>query len=286
MKELNNTVKLLRFPFSVFLLPVTLFSFYYIQPDFGYRTWLLIGIWHLLVFPSSNGYNSYNDRDTGPIGILENPPSPTNMLLNVCNGLDVLALLGSFLVNAYFTVFVLIYIAASRLYSARKIRLKKFPITGFFIVFFFQGAWIFCGNVLALSSPELLMQKTVLFSAIAASFFIGTVYPLTQVYQHTADAEDGVTTLSMVLGLKGTFIFSALMFIMATLLLYLSFNQEGKPGHFWLFNLVMLVSTLYFLCWSFLSFKNASHINFRNVMIMLVLSAVSNNIYFLILLNK
>jgi hypothetical protein len=40
-----------------------------------------------------------------------------------------------------------------------------------------------------------------------ASLFIGSVYPLTQIYQHEADKKDGVTTISYKLGYVGTFFF-------------------------------------------------------------------------------
>ena len=283
---MNDTIKLLRFPFSVFLLPVSLFSFFYIQPELNYQLLLVIGIWHLLVFPASNGYNSYNDRDEGSIGGLASPPKPTQRLLQVANLFDSAAILLSLFVNLSFTVFVVIYILASRLYSKREIRLKQYPIIGFLIVFVFQGAWVFCANILALSSTALFSETSVISSAIASSFFIATIYPITQIYQHDADRNDGVTTLSMILGKRGTFIFSGIMFSMATLFIYISFNSMNMLNKFWLFNMIMLPATFYFIFWAAKSFNNRSHINFKNTMIMLVLSSVLNNIYFtLILLN-
>lgn len=284
MKEIQNTLRLLRFPFSVFLLPVSLFSFFYIHSGFNYQLLLLIFIWHVLVFPASNGYNSFNDEDEGPIGGLEKPPKPTKDLLTTVNFMDSLAVGLSFFLNVYFAVFVLVYIIASRLYSNRSVRLKKYPILGFLIVFIFQGIWIFAANIFALASPELLMNTPVLLSGIASSFLIGTIYPITQIYQHQADRADGVNTLSMVLGLKGTFVFSVIMFGLASALIYLSFMLQNNLNNFWLFNLVMLPSTLFFLTWTIRSFKNTVHINFRNTMIMLVLSSMLNNIYFFVLL--
>ena len=284
MKETINTLKLLRFPFSVFLLPVSLFSFFYIHPAFNSQLLLVIAIWHVLVFPASNGYNSFNDEDEGPIGGLAKPPKPTKFLLNTVNVMDSLALLLSFLINFYFVFFVAVYILASRLYSNKIIRLKKYPVFGFLIVFIFQGFWIFCANVLALSLPSLLLNTPIIFSAIASSFLIGTVYPITQIYQHEADKIDGVTTLSMVLGLRGTFIFSVVMFALASMFIYLSFYLQNNLNNFWLFNLVMLPSTLFFLVWAIRSFQNTSHVNFKNTMIMLVLSSMLNNIYFFVLL--
>jgi len=284
LKELRNTLKLLRFPFSVFLLPVSLFSFFYIQPILNYQLVLVIGIWHLLVFPASNGYNSFNDEDEGPIGGLAKPPKPTKFLLNVVNFMDGFAFFLAFFVNLYFVFFVIIYIIASRLYSNKTTRLKKYPFVGFLIVFIFQGIWIFCANIFALSTPILLAHAPVILSGIASSFLIGTIYPITQIYQHQADENDGVKTLSMVLGLKGTFIFSVIMFGFASMFIYLSFHLLHNLNNFWLFNLVMLPSTLFFLVWAFRSFRNTTHINFRNTMIMLVLSSMLNNVYFFVLL--
>lgn len=283
---MRDAIKLLRFHFSIFLLPVSLFSFFYIHPGIKYQLFLVIAIWHLMVFPSSNGYNSYHDQDDGPIGGLASPPKPTKLLIQLCNIMDGVAILLSFLVNMYFVFFVAFYIVASRLYSNRGIRLKKYPVIGFLVVFVFQGVWIFCANILGLSSVKLLANPSVVFSAIASSFFIATVYPLTQVYQHESDAKDGVKTLSMFLGIKGTFIFSALMFSVANLFIYLCFYTNETIINFWLFTIIMLPSTVYFLFWALRSFKNAAQVNFKNTMVMLILSALLNNLFFFILLLK
>jgi 1,4-dihydroxy-2-naphthoate octaprenyltransferase len=284
MNNLKNTIKLLRFPFSFFLLPVSLFSFYYIHPEFNASLVLVIIIWHLLVFPASNGFNSYNDQDEGPIGGLAAPPKPTKILLYIANGMDLSAIALSFLINIPFAVFVILYILFSRLYSYRKIRFKQYPIGGFLVVFIFQGAWIFCANIVALAITELFSNPTIIFSAIACSFFIATVYPLTQIYQHDADKADGVKTLSMALGKKGTFIFSGSMFFLATLFIFLAFQTVDQLSNFWLFNIIMLPATLFFLSWAYLAFKKESFVNFKNTMIMLVLSSLSLNIYFTVLL--
>ncbi len=243
MKEIKNTIKLLRFPFSIFLLPISLFSLFYIHPVLNYELALVLIIWHVLVFPSSNGYNSYHDNDDGPIGGLEAPPKPTKLLLYISNVMDTLAILLSFAINIYFAGFVILYIIASRLYSNRKVRLKKYPLQGFFVVFIFQGAWIFCANVIGLSSINLFSDISLILSATASSFLIATIYPITQIYQHEADRKDGVTTLSMSLGLKGTFVFSGIMFVIATLLIYFSFHYVNALHHFWLFTIVIY-------CWT------------------------------------
>lgn len=283
---MRDAIKLLRFPFSIFLLPISLFSFFYIHPATHYPVFLVLAIWHILVFPSSNGYNSYYDNDEGPIGGLAAPPKATKQLIRICNAMDALAILLSFLINIYFTFFVLLYIIASRLYSYRGVRLKRLPVMGFLIVFMFQGAWVFCANVYGLASGSLLANPSVVYAAVASSFFIATVYPLTQIYQHEADAKDGVKTLSMLLGIRGTFIFSALMFAIANLFVYLSFHKNGTISNFWLFTVVMLPSTAYFIYWAIRAFKNEAQVTFKNTMIMLVLSSLLNNLFFFMLLLK
>lgn len=283
---ISNTIKLLRLPFSVFLLPISLFSIYYIQPAITFQLILVLAIWHLLVFPSSNAYNSYHDRDEGPIGALEAPPQPTPVLLQVANALDGLAVLLSLLVNVAFTSFVIAFIVVSRLYSNRQVRLKKYPVIAFLIVCLCQGTGIFVANFVGLSSVALLSNPAVVCSAVACYFFIGTIYPLTQIYQHEADAKDGVQTLSMLLGKKRTFMFSAYMYLLAALFLFLSFHYQNVPGNFWLFLLVMLPATIYFISWAIRSFRNEAQVNFKNTMIQLLLSSLLNNIYFLILLIK
>ena len=286
MGNIINTIKLLRLPFSLFLLPISLFSFFYIHPEINTTLFLVLLIWHLLVFPSSNGYNSYNDRDEGPIGGLAAPPKPTKLLLYVSNGLDILAILLSLAVNINYSLFVAGYIIFSRLYSYKSIRLKKLPITGFLVVFLFQGIWVFIANIYAFNLSALLFNPAVRYAAIACSFFIAVIYPLTQIYQHESDIADGVKTLSIVLGIKGTFIFSALMFMLATFFIFLSFDYNNTIGNFWLFNIVMLPSTLYFITWAAKSFKDNSHSNFKNTMRMLILSSLLNNFFFIILLLK
>ncbi len=283
---IRHSLILLRFPFSLFLLPVSLFSLLFISPHFSGSIALMLAIWHLLIFPSSNGYNSFHDRDTGPVGGLPAPPQPTACLLVFCNIMDTVALFLSVLISWQFLIFTGLYIIASRLYSNRKIRLKKFPFIGFLIVFIFQGAWVFLGNIAGIKPENHIISSSIIFAALACSFFIGSLYPITQIYQHKEDKEDGVVSLSMFLGKKNTFLFSGFMFLVATLFIFFTFNRTEGIFNFWLFNIVMLPSVIFFLAWAVRSFKNISNINFRNTMIMVILSSCLINIYFLILLIK
>ena len=82
-------------------------------------------ILHMLVYPSSNGYNSYMDRDTGSIGGIKNPLQPTKQLFYVSVTLDVVAIALSFLITPFFALGILLYILASRAYSYRMIKIGR-----------------------------------------------------------------------------------------------------------------------------------------------------------------
>src|SRR5688572_33056168 len=70
----------LRIPFSYFLLPVYLFSLS-ISPNLNESRllWVFV-ILHFFLYPASNGFNSYFDKDEGSIGGLKYPPPVTKGL--------------------------------------------------------------------------------------------------------------------------------------------------------------------------------------------------------------
>ena len=181
----SSTVQLLRFHFSFFLMPVYWFALSQVADINIGNAILIFIILHGLVYPASNGYNSYMDRDTGSIGGIENPQLPTRQLYYTTVVMDVAALLLSLLISVYFFVGILAFIAASRAYSYRGIRLKQYPILGYLNVIFFQGAVIYF--LVTHGSSQL---KTVYFPVIpmlASSLLVGGFYPLTQIYQHQQD---------------------------------------------------------------------------------------------------
>jgi 1,4-dihydroxy-2-naphthoate polyprenyltransferase len=277
----RSTIQLLRFHFSLFLLPVYLFAISQLPQVDRARAALIFFILHVLVYPASNGYNSYMDRDETPIGGLRNPMQPTRQLFRVTVAMDVLAVSLSILfVSAPFALGVLAYIAASRAYSWRGIRLKRYPFTGFATVFLFQGAWVYWfvtnGAGAGASSPWL--------PAAAASCLIGALYPLTQVYQHEADRADGVTTISYKLGKRGSFLFSMTLFLTATALLFVHFAQAGRLNHFYRFLVITVPVVLFFLYWMLKVWRNAAAADFRHSLRMNLVATTCTTLYFLTLI--
>ena len=142
----RSTIKLLRIPFSFFLMPVFLFALSQSESIHWYKTVLIFIILHFFTYPASNGYNSYMDNDTESIGGIEKPPPPSKQLFYVSIFLDAIAIILSLLVSNLFFIGILVYLFISRAYSYRGIRLKKYPIIGFLTVFIFQGAFARVGG--------------------------------------------------------------------------------------------------------------------------------------------
>lgn len=276
----RSTIQLLRFHFSFFLMPVYWFALsQVVRPNAG-RAVLIFIILHILIYPSSNGFNSYMDRDEGSIGGLKSPLQPTRQLLYVSLFMDGLALILGFFISVYFVLAALIYILASRAYSARSVRLKKYPIAGFLTVIICQGALVFF--MVYHGSHSLLSLQVPTLGMISASLLIGGFYPLTQIYQHEADAKDGVRTISAQLGLRGTFIFCGIIYGIAFITLAFFFLISLEIKEFLVFTTSMLPVLVYFIVWATQVWQNPSRADFRHTMRMNSVASLCSSVGFIL----
>lgn len=280
----RSTIQLLRFHFSFFLLPVYLFALSQVPQIHTARALLVFMILHLLVYPSSNGYNSYMDRDEGSIGGIRNPMQPTRQLFYTSVAMDIIAVLLGGLVSIVFATGIVAYILASRAYSYRGIRLKQYPVTGYLTVVIFQGAVTFF--LVYHGSSENLTIDVPVTGMVASSLLIGGFYPLTQIYQHEADRKDGVRTISSVLGYRGTFFLTGIMYVLAMGSLFHWFSSRHAQINFVILATVMLPVIVYFFIWFARVWKQETAASFANTMRMNILASVCTNVAFLILLIR
>lgn len=287
MKTPSPTLQLLRFHFSFFLMPVYWFALSQVVNRDWWRALIIFVILHALVYPASNGYNSWMDRDTTPIGGLAHPLQPTRRLFWVTLSMDIAALALGSLIGPVFAAGLAVYILASRAYSWRGIRLKKYPVIGWLTVIVCQGALIF---FLVYQGSHRLSASMESFHApveamIACSLLLGGFYPLTQIYQHQADRQDGVRTLSMVLGYRGTFIFTAILYTIAfLLLLHYFFSTYLRGKEFFVLATCMLPVIVYFFIWAVRVWRDPMQANYANTMRMNLLASTCTNAGFIAVL--
>ena len=244
---------------------------------------LIFIILHVLVYPASNGYNSYMDKDETPIGGLANPLHPTKQLFYVTVAMDIIAVALSCFINLWFVVGIIAYILASRAYSYRGIRLKKYPLVGYLTVIIFQGGvtyfMVHYGSGYPDKSTDASPQ-----AILAATLLIGGFYPLTQIYQHEADKKDGVRTISSMLGYRGTFILTGIVYLLAFLALADWFFITFQTIEFLILQIFLLPILVYFFIWARKVWKDEAEANFKNTMKMNLLASVCTNLGFITIL--
>src|SRR5688572_2667215 len=123
----KSTFEHLRIGFSFFLLPVFLFAISQAPQVDPTKLVLAFICWHFFIYPASNAYNSYFDRDEGSIALIKNPLPVGKELYNVALILDCIGIIVACFIGFFFAFAVLLYGIISKMYSHPSIRLKKYP---------------------------------------------------------------------------------------------------------------------------------------------------------------
>lgn len=278
----RSTLLHLRIPFSFFLMPVFLFALA-ISPNLNEtRLWLSFVIIHLFLYPASNGYNSYFDKDEGSIGGLKNPPPVDKSLYYISLVFDAIALALAFTINITFVLMLLAYGLVSKAYSHPSIRLKKYGILSWLITGFFQGFFSFLMCYVAINQFALhhVLQAKVLVPGALCTLMLWANYPMTQIYQHEEDRKHGDTTMSILLGKMGTFYFAGSVFFAASIGFALYFFQMHQPKYVLIFLASMLPVVTFFAFWLYRSLKDRSNVNYRNTMRLNIISSLCLNGFF------
>ena len=239
---------------------------------------------HLFLYPSSNGYNSYFDKDEESIGGLKHPPKVTKNLYIWSLMFFAVALALGARINWEFASMIGVYGLVSMAYSHPAIRLKKYAWTSWVIAGLFQGYFTFAMAYAGLSNLgwEVIFKPHVLLPGLLTSLMLWGNYPLTQVYQHGEDARRGDRTLSLLLGIKGTFAFSAVFFALTASAFVWYFVDKGQTPIVGYYLAAMAPIALFFLVWmGFIFRESEKYASYSWAMGMNFLSAVSLNAFFI-----
>jgi 4-hydroxybenzoate polyprenyltransferase len=274
----------LRIPCSYFLLPVFFFSLG-VSPNFdGPRIGWVFFILHFLLYPASNGYNSYFDKDEKSIGGLKNPPPVNKGLYHLALLFDLVAIiLGYLMVNFTFAVMLFLYGVVSKAYSHPSVRIKKYAVTGWIITGLFQGLFTFVMIYIGLNNYgiENCFRADVIVPGLLTSVMLWANYPMTQVYQHEEDSKRGDKTFSLMLGIRGTFIFAGAFFTLAGAGFIIYLWQFFAWHYAAVFLLVLSPVLVYFLIWFVAVLKDETQADYRHTMWLNFISATCMNGFFL-----
>lgn len=273
----------LRIPFSFYLLPVFLFCLA-ISPTINvYRSVIVFFALHVFLYPASNGYNSYFDKDEKSIGGLKNPPKVSHNLYIMALVFDVIAIILGLLLSWQFGVMLFIYGLVSKAYSHPTIRLKKYPYLSWFIAGFFQGTFTFGMCYIGLNDNgfTMLNSSLVVIPALLSSTILWGSFPMTQIYQHEEDRKRNDITLSYMLGIKGTFYFTGIVFTASAACYWWYFTTTYELLYGLVFLIAMVPIILYFISWFLQVIKDENKADHSHTMRLNFISSLFLNLFFI-----
>ena len=278
----KSTLLHLRIPFSYYLLPVYLFALCIAENIMWENAMISFCAIHFFLYPASNGYNSFFDKDTESIGGLRKPPPVTKELYYVSLAFDLIAILLGLMISIQFSVMLFVYGLISKAYSHPAFRLKKYPVLGWLAAGIFQGYFTLIMSYTAITGQLLeSVGNNVHFAGILSTVLLMGSYPMTQIYQHKADESRGDQTISMKLGILGTFHFTAIIFTLTMFLFGFYFVEYYSLNVAIIFVLALTPVLIYFGHWYLSARKEINKVNFDKTMQLNFLSATALNLFFL-----
>ncbi|TGE22892.1 UbiA family prenyltransferase [Hymenobacter metallicola] len=282
----RRALPLLRIPFSIYLMPVYWFGLsalpQAVAPGRAAAVFLIL---HLLVYPASNGYNSYYDRDEGSIGGLKRPPKVSEELIHLVWLFDALAVLGAALLSPLFAALVAVYLLVSKAYSYEGVRLKKYPFLSTAVVVVFQGAFTFLMTQVGVGAPTgAILESSNLLLALVSTLFLCGSYPLTQVYQHQEDRQRGDQTLSLWLGIRGTFLFAGVGLLAGAVLMAIAYWLRHELRNLLIFLVATGPVVFLFTRWAWAVWHNPAAADYEHTMRMNQVSSLCLSGAFLVML--
>lgn len=193
----------------VFLSPLFAWGFLLGAHQASLRALVAFVAFHVFLYGGITAYNSYYDRDEGPVGGLRTPPPVTPQLLPFSLFAQLVGLGLALYVGVAFTFLYLGIAALSVAYSHPRFRWKAKPIHSLLVVAFGQGTAGFAAGWLAGGSawPPVAPIRVALGALVATLATVG-MYPLTQLYQIEEDRARGDRTFAVAFGPRVSFGFS------------------------------------------------------------------------------
>ncbi len=194
----------------VFLSPLFAWGFALGGGEFSARAGWGFLAFHVFLYGGITAYNSYYDRDEGPVGGLRKPPAVTAPLLGFSLAVQTVGLALSLVVGWELAALYAIVMVLSVAYSHPRFRWKARPLLALLVVAWGQGAVGFRAGWLCASTPPLPLHGSYegLLGMGAAVLLTTGFYPLSQLYQIDEDRQRGDLTFAVVYGPAASFRFS------------------------------------------------------------------------------
>jgi 1,4-dihydroxy-2-naphthoate octaprenyltransferase len=230
---------------------------------------------HLFGYAGGTAFNSFYDRDEGPIGGLENPPPVPRGLLPFSLTWQTIGFVMALSVNLPLAIIYAMMFALSVAYSHPRTRFKGKPLAALATVAVGQGILGYLGGW-ACARADILSALAFdgLLGALAATLITVGFYPLTEIYQIEEDRRRGDRTLALWLGPAGSFRFALACLSTGGLAAFVLVLRRYQAAEAWALAVFLLFTLFAIWRWS-QAFQPVQVIhNFRTVMRLYALTSL------------
>lgn len=220
LKEIKKFLLHLRLNYQIFILSGPYLLGGLLSPQLNSIAFMLqfLNV-HILLFGGVTAYNSYWDKDTGPIGGLKHPPKMKPWMLYASWAFQIAGLLLALLTGFFFAMMYVISIIFFWLYSSPTTRWKGRPIMSLIAIGISTGVCSFLMGHFAFGGSS--VSATQLISSIGISLLILAMFPVSQAYQISEDNKRKDITFAVRFGLKGVKKLYSILFPVGILMVFL-----------------------------------------------------------------
>lgn len=213
---MRNFLLHLRLNMSLVLAPIFLWGAFLSSGGFDLNFWLGFIAYHIFLYGGSNAYNSYYDKDEGPIGGLKNPPKVTDGILYLSVLFKLIGLVISWYINLSFFLVYVVFFILSMAYSHPYTRLKADPNFSILTIGLGQGGLAFLAGWFCHTTS--ISNIPLFISGIFTTIFMSMgMYPLTQLYQVEEDRKRNDQTFAVYWGITNSFRFSVICVFLSSI---------------------------------------------------------------------
>ena len=170
---------------------------------------------HVLLFGGATAFNSYWDKDEGPIGGLKKPPKMTDWMRNASLSFMLLGWIWAISLGVIYFLIYGVSILFFWLYSTPLARWKSHPYLSLIAIAVSTGLnSVLLGTITAGGS----ITNPVIISAFGASMILLSLYPVSQIFQIEQDKKRGDRTFAVEYGVDGVKFFFVISYLFGLIL--------------------------------------------------------------------
>ena len=277
----------LRLGFNLLLAPVYLYGVLLAGGTVADpRFWLGFLSLHLFLYGGTTAFNSYYDRDEGPIGGLLRPPPVDRGLLRFSLAVQALGLVPASLLGPRFLLAWLALFAIFTAYSHPLVRLKSRPLGALVAIALGQGALGFALGWLAVYPAPPLTAGRALEGMASTALVVSGLYVISQSYQAHEDRQRGDMTVPVLLGARRALLLACLPLAAGGVLLVLRLGLPLGAGPLLALTLFFAGVAVWLVAWALRFDESEVERNFKVAMRLVATASGGLTLFLLALLLR